>query len=155
MRKRIQALVAGSLLTFASTLVAEPDLPLLTKSNYTGYVPQEWVALETCRIYEDRVEIEHRYGAQVEWSFVTLETREIRISSSVKKAIQAALSAELTETPNGLCDGPSTSIYVPEETDNGVLFQTGGCGQPKVEREGAAANHLIHLATRFCSLTHK
>ena len=127
--------------------------PLLIKSNAPGYVPEDYWFEETCKLYKDRVDIEYRLSGQI-----LKESRKISGTSVIPKLLQRAQQEKLSETPNLICDAPSTSIYGIAKTSAAEtkiqLYETGGCGSPKRVRLGGAAFLLTTLIGKYCSVTH-
>lgn len=101
---------------------------------------------ETCRLYQDRVEVEYRLAGQV-----INEVRKISGASLIEKLISQAEQENITENPNMICDGPSTTVIGLEKV---LLYSTGGCGTPKQIREGGAAFTLMTLVGKYCPETH-
>lgn len=127
--------------------------PLLVKSNFPGYVPEDYWFEETCKLFKDKVDIEYRVSGQI-----IRESRRISGTSMIQKLLKKAQQETLSESPNMICDGPSTSIYGLEKISSGerkiLLYETGGCGSPKQVREGGAAFILSTLIGKYCSVTH-
>jgi hypothetical protein len=120
--------------------------PLFTKSAFSGYTPAEWVRTEKCEVYSNQVVLTKTFG-NGPGSFDLKEVRQITLSSGVQTAIKNAIAEKVSETPNGMCDGPSMEIVL---SSGEVLFSTGGCGSPKKQREGAYTNSLISIANTYC-----
>lgn len=156
MKKTIATLALGMIL--AGQALATPEKPLIVKSNYPGFVHPDWFQSESCALFADRLEITHQYGAG-EHAVVTVETRNVSISPEVNDAIAQASEASVTETDNGLCDGPSSSIVANLKKADGSyeevsIFTTGGCGSPRRERDGVKASHLKNIILNFCPNLH-
>lgn len=130
--------------------------PLVVKSNYPGYVHPAWLRTETCEIFADRVVITRRFGALDDGSFTTSESRAVTVSDGIEQVIANAAGETLGETPNGLCDGPSTQVSARRAGERGeelVLFNTGGCGSPRQERDGVFTKMLRDLVDVYCPKT--
>jgi len=129
--------------------------PLLSKSNQPGFVRGEDVRSELCDLYSNKLVITRRYGAEAAESFTSIEERAISVDDGIKSAIERALAETLKESPNGLCDGPSTDVIARKlnPVTEVVLFDTGGCGSPGKERMGPASRMLRDLIDQFCPKT--
>lgn len=153
MFRKVALIVAVTLLGSGAAAAASTE-PLVIKSSYSGYVPPEWERGERCEVYLDHVVITKHFGA------VTVEEqRVVKVSPEIVKLIADAATASIESKPNGLCDGPSTSIAATqinadEEPGSVLLFSTGGCGSPRLERQGSAARNLRDLVGTYCATTH-
>ncbi len=142
-------------LFFFGSLICLPSLgqndqkPLLVKINSPGYVPDDYFFKETCKLYRDRVEIEYQFSGKT-----ITENRHILGNTSLEAVVSKAKQEELTETPNLICDLPSTKIYGLDSSGAEVLlYATGSCGTPKQERAGGAAFTLMSLIGKYCPET--
>jgi hypothetical protein len=143
-----------TVLIFALGMLAAPAFAsndaLVTKSSYPGYTSPDWVRTERCEVYLDKVVITRNFGYSGESGFTATETRPVTITPSILAVIERAKTEELKETPNGLCDGPGTGVSSGEL----VLFSTGGCGSPRLERNGGGSRMLRDLADTYCPKTY-
>ena len=148
------ALIA-CVLTSTSTLAFASDI-LVTKTNSSGFIIPIFGRDESCRIYRDKVVIERRFGIVDDNGFSTTETFNFNVSSGIDAILAKASEAEIKQTPNMICDMPSTVISAHQKNDDApfVLYRTGACGIPTVYREGPAAKMLIDLVNHYCELTH-
>lgn len=120
--------------------------PLLIQINSPGYVPEDYFFKETCKMYRDRVDIEYNLAGKL-----ITETRRISGDTSLEELISRAKQEDITETPNLICDLPSTKIFGFDSTGAEVLlYSTGSCGTAKRERNGGAAFILTTLIGKYC-----
>jgi hypothetical protein len=129
--------------------IASPTA-LITKSNHPGFVHPDFARGEKCEVFQDSVVITHEYGYGP-GAVVTTEKRDFKLTGDITALIKKAASEVLEEKENGLCDGPSTFISAQGDVE---LFETGGCGSPRRERQGGAAYLLRDIVDQFCPVTH-
>lgn len=147
-----------ALLVAAAPAFAAPyDGPLVVKTNGSGYVSPEYWQSEKCEVFLDKVVITKQFG--IDEGFMATETRQLTLTDSIRTTITKAAAAQLTSKDNGLCDAPSTSVvaYKADASGNAKaveLFSTGGCGSPRLERQGGAAWALRKLVDSYCPTTH-
>lgn len=144
MKLNLGMLMLGSLLG-ASVFGAEA---LVTKINHPGYVMPDHAIVEKCEIFQDSVVISRAFGGND--PVVTVEKRDVKGSGNIKALIQAADKAKLEQKDNGLCDGPATGV----KAGSVVLYSTGGCGSPRLERSGGASFLLRSMIDTYCPVTH-
>lgn len=125
--------------------------PLVTKVSGGGHMMPEYAGTIRCDVYPNKVVITNVNGFSGPTAFTMVEERKISLSSDLKAVIEAAKAAKIVETPNMLCDGPTTSIVAGEDVG---LYFTGACGSPKRVRQGLAAQKLVNLVGQFCPLTY-
>ncbi len=143
------SLLLISLMLSASTSFGfVEEKPLISKSSGSGFVPPEYQRSETCNVYTDRVVIAKTYG-----KLQTSETRELKITD-IQQILKNAADEKVTETANGLCDGPVTQVNAFLGGNAVVLYTTGGCGSPKKHRNGPHAAMLMELVGSFCPKTY-
>lgn len=149
---------ARLLLALAACLAApsafSADKPLITKTNATGFTSVEYTRHETCAVYLHQVVITQRFGYSEELGFTKSEVRPITLDSSIQRVIATAAQEELLKNDNLLCDGPSTTMQSFAGGEPIVLFATGGCGSPRLDRQGPAALMLKELVDQYCPVTH-
>lgn len=150
MKYRLLSALAG--LLAAPLAFASPN-PLITKSNGTGFTLPEYTRYETCEVYLNQVVITQRFGYAEELGFTKREVRRISLDKSIYKVIEAAAQEELLKNDNFLCDAPSTSIQFLGKPEPLVLFSSGGCGSPRLDRQGPAAQMLKELVDQYCPVT--
>lgn len=122
--------------------------PLVVKGNDPGYVDPEFAVVERCEVFSDSVVISRRFGHSK--AIVTTEKREVKRTGDMQALITAAEKEKLDSKPNNLCDGPATFV----QAGSAVLYFTGGCGSPRLERQGSAAYVLRAMADAYCPVTH-
>lgn len=148
------SLFAICFLTLATQALALAPTPIIRKSNYTGFTAPEFTRFEQCEVYVDKVVITKQFG-----STKIIETRALQ-TSGLHELVTAAKAEPVKETPNFLCDGPSTTIDAFENQANDQverveLFSTGGCGSPSRNREGNQAETLRNIMALYCPTTYK
>lgn len=127
-------------------------LALVTKVSGSGYVMADWVRSERCEVFADKVVTTRTFGGSEEdGGFTVKDVRRIQITAGINRILERAAAEAETSTPNNLCDAPSSSITAAAEQGSFTLFNTGGCGSPRIERNGGASGMLIELANRYCS----
>lgn len=132
-----------------STVMA---LALVTKVSGSGFVMMDWVRSERCEVFVDKVVTTRSFGGSDEdGRFTVRDVREIHITAGINRILERAAAEAETSTPNNLCDAPSSSITAATEQGSFTLFDTGGCGSPRIERSGGASGMLIELANRYCA----
>ena len=147
------ALAAMTALTLvSSSAFASFAGPVLVKTSGGGFTPPEWFMNETCEIFTNKVVITHTYGQS---ELVAKEVRAVTLTGLRAVAAKAS-AATLEQQDNGLCDAPGTSIYInaiqPNDTISQVmLFSSGGCGSPRLQRNGGYAAALRDLVNQYCS----
>lgn len=129
--------------------------PIIVKTNFSGYSPQEWSKSEKCEVYRDKIVITKSFGQ----NSLLKEERKIE-TSGLFNLVSAARNAEVNDEDNRMCDGPATHIkavhILPNDgTEDVLLYTTGGCGAPQKARVGAQASHLIAIIDSYCPKTHK
>jgi hypothetical protein len=127
---------------------------LITKSSGGGFVMPEYAGGETCEVYANKVKITHTLGYGSPTSLQLVEERNITLTGDVKLIIEKAKAEQITETPNSLCDGPSTYIAAGEGNDPLQLFSTGGCGSPQRQRNGVFSEKLRTIVNLYCPQTY-
>ena len=150
------ALVAMTALTLvSSSAFARFNGPILVKTSGGGFTPPEWSMNETCEVFATKVVITRTYG---QGELVAKEVRPLSLTGTSGLAGLAAKAAveTLDQQENNLCDAPGTSIYInqiqPNDTVNQVtLFSSGGCGSPRLQRNGGYAAALRDLVSQYCS----
>ncbi len=150
MKNIILLAVAFSQFTFSSIGFAS-GLPLVIKSNSPGHMPIQYQRSESCELYIDQVIVKKRYGM-----IETTQTFPITLSGDVVKNLELAKAETETRTPNGLCDGPYTSVegYIPGTTGSFTLYRSGACGSPRIEKNGANSDTFLDIIAAFCPTTH-
>jgi len=150
---KINSIIAYAL-GLAATCALAQEPALITKTNSTGFTMPEYARSETCEVFQNKVVITTRFGAFDENSVTNQEVRRIQLSASIYNVLKKAAAEPLTSSDNYLCDGPSTSINSRHSGKSTVLFTTGGCGSPRLDRSGASARILIDLVSSYCPVTH-
>ncbi|WP_141735148.1 hypothetical protein [Oligoflexus tunisiensis] len=130
------------------------EAALITKTNATGYTAPEHVRLETCELFLDKVIITNQYGADADSTVTSREVRNVTFSESIFNILEQAGAETLSSSNNYVCDGPTTSISSHHAGTDLVLFETGGCGSPRLERQGAASLILLDMITAYCPTVH-
>lgn len=126
-------------------------LALVTQVSASGYVMPDWRRAERCEIFLDKVVIARTLGGEeADGGFTVVEEHAITISTGIHKIIERAATEPAASTPNGICDGPSKEITAGAALSPLTLFATGGCGSPRIERQGGASSMLLELVRRFC-----
>lgn len=150
MKTRTAAL-ATLLVASLSAPQAFAEAPLVEKSSGSGFVPPQWRRSERCRLFANRVEIERSFGDAVVSEVRTLQTKNL------PALLKAAALENVEETPNLMCDGPSTYVSFAgmAGADRGVLYSTGGCGSPTQRRVGPASLGLVGIIDAYCPTTHE
>ena len=129
----------------------------MIKSSGGGFVSPEYINSETCSLFTDRVVISKNFGSARGGNAMSFErTLPAKLSGDMVKILQLASAEKTTETPNGLCDGPATHIaaQIPGSAEPIVLYSTGGCGNPKIQRQGANSRNLMTIINEFCQKTY-
>jgi hypothetical protein len=150
---KINCIIACALGLLTSLAFAQEGA-LITKTNATGYTLPEYVRFETCELFLDKLIITKTFGAEEDNTVTSREVRNVTISESIFKVLENAAAEALSKTENFVCDGPSTSIKSSHAGTDAVLFETGGCGTPRLERQGPAALILLDLITSYCPTIH-
>jgi hypothetical protein len=140
-------------LVLTGVALAAPTKPLLSKASGGGFMAPEYSGYERCDVYPDKVVITHQFGYVTETALQVNEERKINLVGNVKLVVEKAAQEKVEEKPNGLCDGPSTTI----QADNGgqalLLFTTGGCGSPRKDRSGPLSTKLKEIVNLYCPRT--
>lgn len=141
-------------ISFCSFAFASDDFALL-KTSGGGMVVQEFARTQTCKLYksdsssEYKMLIEEQYGPVKTKEFVklTITGLEGLISNSEKEVV--------VKKPNYLCDAPESTYFAINTRGERVeLFQSGGCGSPRINRAGPYSAHLRSILDRYCPMTH-
>jgi hypothetical protein len=129
--------------------------PIVTKVSGGGFTPPEWQNYERCELYQNKVVVTHSYGSG---ALIKTETRKLSLSGSMTLlAVAERASGEtLNSQDNMMCDAPSTSVTAvkvlpTDATEEFTLFTTGGCGSPRLDREGAYSHMLKDLIAQYCT----
>ncbi|SMF63155.1 hypothetical protein [Pseudobacteriovorax antillogorgiicola] len=149
MNKTIFPLLLGAL-SLNSVAVGQA---LITKSNDSGYTLPEYVRNETCSVFTNRVVITKRYGGFNDKSFVTREVKRLNVSEGIRNILSLSQEEMLNKKPNLLCDAPTTRISMSVNGSDQILFASGGCGSPRLERTGPATQMLVDLVNTYCPKT--
>lgn len=159
--KKVSGVVLGILFATVSAAQAaggphkiHPNLPLIEKNNYTGYTTVDGSRSETCKVYQDRVVITRRFGADQGRSFSTKSVVKSWASTGIYNVIEAAALEELSSDVNYLCDAPSTAISFYQEGQQFNLFNSGGCGGSREQRDGPMSRMLVELVDKYCPTTY-
>lgn len=150
----MKSIMLTVLLTTA-VLGAEPK-PLITKVSGGGFTIPEYAGYERCELFADKVVITNQLGMHVPTALQLVETRTVSISGDIQKVIELSKAEKVSKKPNNLCDGPSTHISanLTGEAEPVLLFSTGGCGSPRLQREGANAQKLRTMVDSYCPKTY-
>lgn len=149
---------AALLLVLVSELTHANERPLLGKYNYPGYVMDEHYHATSCELFASGHVI--RTTTKGSARVATYETMKIELSmETVRSLMLQAVSEEMEETDNYLCDAPSTAMiaYVEKNVSpDGIhtLYSTGGCGSPRLRTVGPASKKLFALLAKYCPTTH-
>jgi hypothetical protein len=146
-------LALTALITAAPLAIAAPQ-PLITKTNGPGYTLPEYMRFETCEVFLDQVVITQRFGYPEQLGFTKREVRPITLDKAIHNVLNVASQEELIKNDNLLCDAPSTSITFRGNPEPFVLFSSGGCGSPRLDRQGPATQMLRELVDQYCPVTH-
>lgn len=127
--------------------------PFLIKSSGSGFVHPNWARSEKCEVFDSHILMTRTYAREsLEYIF------PYKTESSIEEMIENALQEKVVQEPNYLCDGPSTFVKAQFQKDGVerdlVLYSTGGCGSPKITRQGPFSSALIDIASTFCPTTH-
>ncbi len=141
-------------MALAASAFAANTKPFLTKSSGGGFTMPEYAGGERCELYADKVVVSHQFGMVQPTALRVIEEKKVNLIGNIRLVIEKAASEEVTTKPNGLCDGPSTSITA----DNGqqepvLLYVTGGCGSPARERNGVYSSKLREIIDLYCPKT--
>lgn len=154
--KKIAQVVFSTLL-LSTTALARYNGPIIEKSSGGGFTPPEWSQFETCQIFQNKVVITKSFAGG---ELVTKEVRSLSVSGtgSLLGVVAKASLEALESRENGLCDAPTTqitaSLIAPNDTiEKVVLFSSGGCGTPRLERNGAYASALKEVVNSYCAKT--
>lgn len=127
----------------------EDGIPLIKKVSGTGFTRVEYRRSEECSVYVNKLVIKRTVGK------VTLtEYKDIFVERSIVAVAEAAMKEEAKKTPNNLCDGPGTSVSVLGDTLNGIVYSTGGCGSPKIEKSDTNSKTILDIINRYCPKTY-
>ena len=128
---------------------------LVTKSSGGGYVPPEWMRSESCELHTDKVVITTYVGVGDGQSVSMVREEKVTLKGDVAILVANAGQEKEVRSPNNLCNAPSTVITGHIQNDRGFsLFETGGCGSERIERQGPASNALRMLVDKFCPTTY-
>jgi hypothetical protein len=136
-----------------SILALSVMAPFLLKVSGTGFVHPDWARSEKCEVFNDHVLMTRSYAREsLQYIF------PYRSENAVLDLIGKAMEEEVEQEPNYMCDGPATYIKATVQKDGVdqdlVLYSTGGCGSPKIMRQGPNTSALIDIESTFCPTTH-
>ncbi len=151
MNSRILLALAGF---FAAPFALSAPQALITKTNGTGFTLPEYTRFESCEVFMNKVVITQRFGYPDQLGFTKREVRPITLDASIRKVIEAAQSEDVAKDDNFLCDAPSTSVQFSGNPDSLPLFSSGGCGSPRLDRQGPASQMLKELVGQYCPVTY-
>ncbi|WPU65721.1 hypothetical protein [Peredibacter starrii] len=146
------SLVFFGLLSFSAFADQQP---FITKYSASGFVPIEWSRSDKCEVFETEVLLTRTYARSAVQYRIPFSAED-----SLNEMIAKAQVERLKLEDNYMCDGPSTTIKArfvaegSEESQEILLYSTGGCGSPKKVRVGPASSALIDIASTFCPTTH-
>lgn len=133
-----------------SQVFAAPQ-PLLTKTMISGFVRAEDSYQLRCSVYADHVTIERQRGFVDNISAGTTETRNITLTTDAIKALIEKAALEPTTEDSAPCDIPTDNMVAYTNTQKALTLQSsGGCAEPKVERQGPATTVLQRLINDLC-----
>ncbi|MDQ3231365.1 MAG: hypothetical protein M3Q07_06045 [Pseudobdellovibrionaceae bacterium] len=150
---KLNILVACAFSILAQVSFAQ-ETALITKINGSGFTSADDARTETCEVFLNKVVITQKYGAYGEQSFTTQEVRRVKLSNSIRNVIQSVAKEDVSKSDNLLCDGPSTKVSSSLAGETIDLFVTGGCGSPRIERNGSQVRMLLDLVSTYCPVTH-
>ncbi len=151
MNSRIMLALTGFL---AAPLAFSAPQALITKTNGTGFTLPEYTRFESCEVFMNKVVVTQRFGYPDQLGFTKREVRPITLDASIRKVIEAAQSEDVTKDDNFLCDAPSTTVQFSGNPEPLTLFSSGGCGSPRLDREGPASQMLKELVNQYCPVTY-
>ena len=138
------------LVLLAPTPMAVATQPIFIKRDWSGYVLPEWVRHRTCEGSSEKVVITTTYGANEDLKYNTTEEIKVATSPSISNVLRRAATEPVTETPNMICDLPGSNIILFVGGDEITLLASGGCGDPKKERNGPASRMLLEMIIGYC-----
>lgn len=151
MKYRILLALAGLL---SAPLALSASQALITKTNSPGFTLPEYTRFESCEVFMNKVVITQRFGFPEQLGFSKREVRPIALDAAVRNVIDVARSEQLIKNDNFLCDAPSTSVQFTGNPESLVLFSSGGCGSPRLDRQGPASQMLKELVDQYCPVTY-
>lgn len=128
---------------------------LVEKANYPGFTINHFSRYEFCRIYDDKVVIERKFGEESDMSFTTSETIKFNVSKGIQIALDKSAAENEQKSENMTCDAPTTVVTAYKDGAPFVLYSTGGCGNPLITRQGFATRMLRDLVDKYCEKTNE
>lgn len=142
-------------LGLASVSAFANQQPYLTKYSASGFVPIEWSRSDKCEVFESEVLMTRTYARSAVHYRIPFSAED-----SLNEMIEKAQGERFKLEDNYMCDGPATTIKArfvaegSEESQEILLYSTGGCGSPKRVRFGPYSSALVDIASTFCPTTH-
>jgi hypothetical protein len=124
--------------------------PFLVKVNGGGYIPEEWARSEKCEIYLDKAVLTLSFGKEVRLA----REYALNFEGSIQKVLKMATREQVFETPNNICDAPTTHAYGVTEAGPFTIFSSGGCGEKKRRRQGPNSQTLYDIFSQICPKFH-
>lgn len=142
-----------ALLALTFSAFAADDFILL-KSSGGGMIIQEYARSQSCKLYKAQGESE--YTMVVEEQYGPARTKErIKLTiTGLNELISNSANEPLARRPNYLCDAPETTYIAVSNNERVELFQSGGCGAPRLDRNGPFSGHIKAILDRYCPITH-
>lgn len=148
----MKKLIALLVLVLGATAQANTETkPLIVKSSSAGFAPVDYVFGEKCEVYADKVVITKAYGMG-ETKTELSQTIPVKITGNLDLLLEKVAQETLEEKENMMCDAPGTSIRAMGSEDI-VLYSTGGCGSPRLERVGPFSTRLKNMVNFYCPKT--
>lgn len=140
------AIVSGLFATLLATSAFAADaVPLLKKSQNSGFTPPEFHQSLECSVFADKVVIVRSFGGTV----TATEERAVVLAGEVEKLIAAAASEAFVAEAT-ICDAPGTSVSaIVKEGEELLLHGVSTCSKDGT-RNGKNSMILLNIANSLC-----
>jgi hypothetical protein len=142
------------LLIFSTALLSSAAFaatPILTKTSSSGSsAAREFMKTQSCALYQNKVTLTNTYGLADGSTTTVTQDIALSLQSNFMNLVNQAKADRITTRPNDTCGFASSNVSLGDGT---VVFDSGGCGNPHVYREGGASSALMELITSYCTKT--
>lgn len=136
---------------FFGSVGAVAETPIVTKISVTGAnASAEDANGQQCDLFSDKMRVTLTYGLSDGTSTSVTQDVPLTLQRNFMDMVKEVANGKLESQTNESCGFPTTTITL---SDGTTIFDTGGCGKPRLFRDGGASRHVMELMAIYCSKT--